>query len=95
MSSEVDEFESGTGSPVSSGKNGESDGGVSANLRTSFRYGCLEMIRVSEDKRSTKKTNFTIDYILGSDLKRRRESTADQHYDWLNYTRYKPPKLQS
>lgn len=95
MKSEIDMFEAGTGSRTCPCKDAvEPDGGVS-DLRKLLRYGCLEMIRVSSDEGATKKTNFTIDYILGTDLQKKRESTVDRNYDWLNYTRYRPPKLQS
>lgn len=54
---------------------------------------------------SEKRNNFSIDYILGitrpneqQSPQRDEENCKDEmkaQYDWLHYTRYKPPKLQS
>ncbi|XKL64565.1 hypothetical protein PGB90_004651 [Kerria lacca] len=64
------------------------------NFQKLFHYGCLEMIRVSE-KCPEKRSNFSIDYILGTDEKKKTNyDNVHVRYDWLNYTRYKPPKLQ-
>ncbi|XP_065203888.1 homeobox protein vab-15 [Planococcus citri] len=66
----------------------------SSNLQKLLQYGCLEMVRVPQ-KCTEKRNNFTIDYILGTNEKSDQNlNTIEPHYDWLHYTRYRPPKLQ-
>lgn len=64
-----------------------------------FQYSCLEMIRVSRSEYPAKRSNFTIDHILGKQDTTSNEenytASPNIRYDWLTYTRYKPPKLQS
>ena len=55
----------------------------------------LEVIEVPRQCQE-KCSNFSIDYILGNCNKKESHfDSAKVHYDWLNYTRYRPPKLQS
>lgn len=66
-----------------------------SNLQKLLHYGCLEMVQVPS-KCTEKRANFTIDYILGTNDKQDQNLNAiETHYDWLHYTRYRPPKLQS
>lgn len=64
-----------------------------------FQYSCLEMIRIARSHQCpAKRSNFTIDHILGKQETKNEENctnSANVRYDWLTYTRYKPPKLQS
>lgn len=64
-----------------------------------FQYSCLEMIRIARSHQCpAKRSNFTIDHILGKQETKNEENCTDSanvRYDWLTYTRYKPPKLQS
>lgn len=64
-----------------------------------FQYSCLEMIRIARSSQCpAKRSNFTIDHILGKQETKNEDNCADStnvRYDWLTYTRYKPPKLQS
>ncbi len=59
-------------------------------------YECVQMIQLSERK-TTKRSDFSIDFILGNEAKAPQNFPpfTDARYDWLNYTRYKPPKLPS
>lgn len=69
---------------------------VSSSLHRILQYDCLEVIEVPQ-KCAEKRSNFSIDYILGISEKKADVGNFDQRsaqYDWLNYTRYKPPKLQ-
>lgn len=68
-----------------------------SQLQKLLQYNCLEVLEVPQ-KCAEKRSNFSIDYILGISEKTTQVCSYDQsnaQYDWLNYTRYKPPKLQS
>lgn len=58
-------------------------------------YDYLDVIEVPQQCQE-KRLNFSIDYILGNDDKKESHfNHAKIQYDWLSYTRYRPPKLQS
>lgn len=68
-----------------------------SQLQKLLQYDCLEVLEVPQ-RCAEKRSNFSIDYILGISEKKTQVCSSDQsnpQYDWLNYTRYKPPKLQS
>lgn len=67
-----------------------------SQLQKLLQYDCLEVLEVPQ-RCAEKRSNFSIDYILGISEKKTQVCSSDQsnpQYDWLNYTRYKPPKLQ-
>lgn len=71
------------------------------SLNTAESPGKNEILGLHNDDDQRRKPTFlfSIDYILNKAGETNNENDTDnqnsQHYDWLNCTRFKPPKLDS